>query len=58
MENYLFVSDYPDEWDKEHECIQEGTPLAYVENLDAEECSELGLIGVELTSACGLRRTF
>lgn len=58
MENYLYVSDYPEEWEMDHEDIKEGQQLCYVVNLDAPDCSEFGTIGVARTAAAGLRRTW
>ncbi len=58
LESYLYVSDYPEEWDMDREDIKEGQQIAYVYNHDMPDCSELGAIGVELTLAAGLRRTW
>lgn len=58
LENYLYVGDYPEEWEMDREDIEHGQQLAYVLNHDAPDCSEFGSIGVELTPAAGLRRTW
>ena len=58
MDSYLFVSDYPEEWALDREDIKEGRQLVYVFNHDMPDCSEFGSIGVALTSAAGLRRTW
>ena len=58
MENYLYVSDYEEEWEMEREDIQDGQQLVYVLNHSMPDCSEFGSIGVELTPAAGLRRTW
>ncbi len=42
----LYVSDYPEEWEMDRQDIKEGYPIAWVENLDYPDCSELGSIGV------------
>lgn len=56
MENYLYVSDYTEEWEQDRCDIEQGQQLAYVFNHDMPDCSEFGHIGVELTLAAGLRR--
>lgn len=58
MESYLFVSDYPEEWDIDRSDIKDGQQLAYVYNHDMPGCSEFGSIGVAITGAAGLRRTW
>ena len=58
MESYLFVSDYPEEWEMDHEDMKAGQQLAYVFNRDMPDCSEFGSVGVALTPAAGLRRTW
>lgn len=57
MESYLYVSNYPEEWEMDHEDISEHCPLAYVYNKTYPEYSEIGGIGVRLTIAHGLERT-
>lgn len=58
MDSYLYVSNYPEEWEQDREDIKEGQQLVYVYNHDAPDCSELGCIGLALTPAAGLRRTW
>lgn len=58
MDSFLFVSDYPEEWDRDRALLKEGEVFAYVYNHDAPECSEMGAIGVAQTPAAGLRRTW
>ena len=58
MESYLYVSDYEEEWEMDHEDIKNGQQLCYVYNHDAPECSEFGLIGIKRTPAAGLARTW
>lgn len=58
LENYLFVSDYPEEWEMDDEGISNGEQLCWVDNRSAEWCSEFGTIGIELTPAAGLRRSW
>lgn len=58
MDSYLYVSDYREEWDSDCEDIamlSDGI-YAYVYNHDDPECSEIGCIGIEHTSAAGLKR--
>lgn len=49
MLTMLYVSKHKDEWDLEHEDLDALMPVAYVANLDHEECSEFG--GVILKKA-------
>lgn len=42
MLTMLYVSKHKDEWDLEHENLDALMPVAYVANLDHEECSEFG----------------
>ena len=58
MESYLYVSDYPEEWDIDRASIEDGQQLVYVFNKDAPDCSEFGSIGIARTVAAGLRRTW
>ena len=57
MDSYLFVSDYPEEWEDDHQALKDGEAVAYVYNHDAPFASELGWIGFTQTPAAGLRRT-
>lgn len=56
--NYLYVSNYPDEWKSDRDDLGRGETIAYVENVSDPWCSELGYIGIERTGAAGLRRTW
>lgn len=47
MESYLYVSDYPEEWERDRADIEDGQQLAYVYNRDMPDCSEFGCIGVD-----------
>ena len=58
MDAFLFVSDYEEEWEYDHEDIQDGIVFAYVYNYDDPDFSEFGSICVEQTPAAGLRRVF
>lgn len=58
LENYLYVSDYPNEWEMDHYCIKRGAQLCYVVNKDIPIFSEPGMIGIALTPASGLTRTW
>ena len=44
--NFLYVSDYEEEWEMDNDDIQAGYALAYVWNTTDEWCSEFGSIGV------------
>ncbi|MBQ9565838.1 MAG: hypothetical protein IJU98_09660 [Synergistaceae bacterium] len=56
MDSFLFVSDSPEEWEFERQILKKGQTIAYVYNHDVPEYSETGTIGIELTTAGGLRR--
>lgn len=58
LEEYLYVSDYPEEWEYDREDNHGGTQLVYSNNLTAPECSELGYIGIKRTPAGGLIRVY
>ncbi len=58
MDAYLYVSNRQEEWDLDREDLLEGEPIAYVFNHDMPDCSELGSIGIERTTAAGLKRTW
>lgn len=58
MESFLYVSDYPEEWEQDRADIKDGQQLVYVFNKDMPDCSEFGSIGVAITGAAGLRRTW
>ena len=44
--NFLYISDYEEEWEMDNEDIAAGYALAYVWNVTDEWCSEIGSIGV------------
>lgn len=56
MENYLYVSDYPEEWEMDKQDVSKGCQYTYVFNKDMPECSEFGTIGIALTDAASLHR--
>lgn len=58
MDSFLFVSDYEEEWQMDRDDIEHQQALAYVYNHDIPDFSEIGAIGLELTVAAGLRRTW
>jgi hypothetical protein len=58
IENYLYVSASPEEWELDEEYIQDGCQVVYVYNHDMPDCSEFGSIGIERTAAAGLKRTW
>lgn len=57
-EEYLYVSDDKEDWPFERKLLQEKQPIAYVYNNDMPDCSESGSIGIEITEAEGLIRTW
>ena len=58
MESYLYVDPYAEEWEAGREGLKEGMANAYVYNCDDPELSEFGYIGIRLTPAAGLERTW
>lgn len=46
MLTLLYVSTEMDEWAADKQDLQEGCPLAYVENMTYPDCSEFGSVGV------------
>lgn len=46
MLTLLYVSTNMEEWAADRHDIQEGCPLAYVENMTYPDCSEFGSVGV------------
>ena len=58
MESYLYVSNHPEEWEDDRVGLKEGETVAYVYNCDDPELSEFGYIGIRLTPAAGLERTW
>lgn len=51
MENYLYVSNHLNEWERDRMDIDKKQMLAFVNNLSDLDCSEFGYMGVEVTSA-------
>ena len=47
----LYVTEEKEVWKEDREELQEGLPLAYVINLDDDNCSEFG--GIQITGAMG-----
>ena len=45
--NFLYVSDYKEEWEMDNEDLAEGYAMSYVWNKTDEWCSEFGSIGVK-----------
>lgn len=45
--NFLYVSQYNEEWDMDNDDISEGYALVYVWNKTDDWCSEFGSIGVQ-----------
>ena len=58
MESYLYVDPYTEEWEDDRADLKEGTTVAYVYNCDEPLFSEFGYIGIHLTPAAGLERTW
>lgn len=58
MDAYLYVSDYKEEWEMDHEDQKEWQQLAYVINHQMPDCSEFGSIGLKRTIAAGLKRVW
>lgn len=58
LDAYLYVSDYKEEWPQDRTDIKEGQQCCYVYNQNDEWCSEFGSVGLELTPAGGLKRTW
>ena len=54
--SFLYVSKYPEEWQMDNDDLKAGYPVVYVKNIDIEEFSEYGSIGIELNIG-GVRRT-
>ena len=52
----LYVSAQEEEWEQDRQYLNEGFPIVYVANLDYEEYSEFGSIGVK-PSMGGIART-
>ena len=57
MDSLLFVSDYKEDWEMDHDAIVDGYVMSYTKNYDAPECSEMGSIVVKPMFG-GLLRVF
>lgn len=54
----FYVSDHREEWKRDREDLELGTPCVYVYNLDDPDLSEIGYIGFEkIPASGGLERT-
>ena len=56
MDSYLFVSDYPEEWEMDRDDIKSKVVMTYTVNYDMPDCSEFGSIEFRLGSGAGLVR--
>lgn len=56
--SFLYVSDNPEEWEKDNQDLTKNEAVAYAYNKDDDNCSEFGYIGFDLTPAKGLRRIY
>ncbi len=57
MSNYLYVSDYKDDWEVMKECVKKGQVHAYVKNETDDSLSDVGSIMVKPING-GLMREF
>lgn len=58
MDSFLYVSNYPEEWESDRDLLDEMAPYAYVHNHNMPDCSEIGSIGIERSVAAGLLRVW
>ena len=58
LDSYLYVSDYTEEWPMDWEDLREGQQCCYVYNQQDPIFSEFGSVGIKLTMAAGLKRTW
>ena len=58
LDSYLFISDYPEEWEDDDADLDDNCCLAYVYNNDAPDCSEMGSITFKRLPSGGLKRMF
>lgn len=58
MDDFLYVSDYREEWAMDRDDLTDKRQIAYTYNHDMPDCSEFGSIGFALTPAAGLIRTW
>lgn len=56
--NILYVGADVGEWTLDNDDLMAGQQLVYVKNMDADDCSEFGSIGIKRTVAGGLERTW
>lgn len=56
LDDFLFVSDYKEEWQMDREYIEKEHTLSYCFNHNSPFFSEMGYIRTEKTPAAGLRR--
>ena len=47
MYNFLYISEYPEEWEMDNDDIQDGYAMAYVWNKTDDWMSEFGSIAVQ-----------
>ena len=58
LDSYLFVSDYPQDWQNDWQDLKNKETTAYVYNHDAPELSEIGAIGLDVGAYGVLSRTW
>lgn len=58
VENYLYVSDHPEDWALDWQDLKQGMPVARAYNVSCPWCSDTGHIGIRKTAAAGLRRVW
>lgn len=58
MYSILYVGADVGEWTLDNDDLAAGQQLVYVKNMDADDCSEFGSIGIKRTVAGGLERTW
>lgn len=56
--NILYVGAEIEEWTLDNDNLMAGQQLVYVKNMDADDYSEFGSIGIRRTVAGGLERTW
>ena len=56
LDSFLFVSDYPEEWEYDRRAFKNGEAVAYVYNHNTPYYSDMGSIGIKLTAIASLRR--
>lgn len=58
LDSYFYVSDEETEWAYDRELFKNNEAFVYVQNHDDPWCSEFGSIGIKLSIAAGLLRTW